>query len=337
MKDKDYYYIFNGSFSNYCKKFIDYKRSLGFKICEPYCHRLWDMDNLFSLHLPGQNKLSITKDMAEAYVSLRGNESTKTQHLRMSTIRQFALFMNRIGFDFYVYPKTAFVGIKEDFIPYILTHDEISRLADILDHIPYSARYPRCHLIYPMLFRLLYGCGLRLNEALSLKICDMDMEKGIIVLSNTKNQGQRLIPMSVSIHRYCRHYISKMNFGNKYESCLFPSDYKDSLYRERLGGGTAYQRLRQFMKKASIHKEDGRIPRVHDLRHTFAVHSLEKMVSEGRDIYCALPTLSTYLGHRGIESTEKYLRLTQESFRSIISGMESYYGDLFPEVCHDET
>ena len=94
--------------------------------------------------------------------------------------------------------------------------------------------------------------------------------------------------------------------------------------------------MREFMRKAGIRKEDGSTPRVHDLRHTFAVHSLEKMVSEGKDIYCALPTLSTYLGHRGVESTEKYLRLTEESFRSIIDGMEIYYGGLFPEVCHDE-
>lgn len=72
------------------------------------------------------------------------------------------------------------------------------------------------------------------------------------------------------------------------------------------------------------------------MRHTFSVYSLEKMVSEGRDIYCALPVLSTYLGHRGIESTEKYLRMTTEAYDSVIGTMENFYRDVFPEVNIDE-
>ncbi|NLC03829.1 MAG: hypothetical protein GX787_06050 [Tissierellia bacterium] len=68
------------------------------------------------------------------------------------------------------------------------------------------------------------------------------------------------------------------------------------------------------------------------ISHTFAVHALEKMVAEGRDIYCALPILSTYLGHRGLESTEKYLRLTTEAHESVIVTMTKYYNDTYPEV-----
>lgn len=336
MKDKNYSYLFAGRFSASCKKFIDYKRSLGFKICEPYCHRLWEMDKYFSEYLPEDKELSITKDMVEVYVALRENESVKTQHLRMSTVRQFALFMNRIGYNFYVYPETAFVQIKEDFIPYILTHDEVGKLAEVVDQILYSPRYPRQHLVYPMLFRMLYGCGLRLNEALSLKVQDLDMVQGLIFLSNTKNQGQRLVPMSDSLQRYCRKYILAMEFGEGYDGYFFPSGYRNSNSTDHLSGTAAYFRLRGFMNQAGIYKEDGKPPRVHDLRHTFAVHSLEKMVSEGRDIYCALPTLSTYLGHRGIESTEKYLRLTKESFESVVNGMATYYDNVLPEVSHDK-
>lgn len=145
-----------------------------------------------------------------------------------------------------------------------------------------------------------------------------------------------MVPMSISLHKYCRQYISKMEFCNGYEDYLFPSCHQVHYYTKNLNSGTAYFRLREFMRKAEIHKENGAQPRVHDLRHTFSVHSLEKMVSEGRDIYCSLPALSTYLGHRGIESTEKYLRLTEESFKSVIYGMGSYYGDLFPEVNYNE-
>ena len=125
-------------------------------------------------------------------------------------------------------------------------------------------------------------------------------------------------------------------FSEGYDGYFFPSGHRNSHSTGHLSGTAAYFRLRGFMNQAGIYKEDGKPPRVHDLRHTFAVHSLGKMVSEGRDIYCALPTLSTYLGHRGIESTEKYLRLTEESFESVVKGMATYYDNVLPEVSHDK-
>ena len=64
-------------------------------------------------------------------------------------------------------------------------------------------------------------------------------------------------------------------------------------------------------------KPDNSGPRVHDLRHTFACHSLDQMVRSGMDAFCALPYLSTYMGHKGIESTEIYLRLTADHFEEI--------------------
>ena len=75
-----------------------------------------------------------------------------------------------------------------------------------------------------------------------------------------------------------------------------------------------------------------------DFRHTYAVHALEKMIHDGHDVYClgALPILSTYLGHRGIESTEKYLRLTEEAYRSVIKTIAPLYTDVFPKVVHHE-
>jgi integrase/recombinase XerD len=331
MKDDVYNYLFDGPFQAYCKKFIDYKRSLGFKICEPYCHRLRDMDNLFARFLLDQVELTINKEMAETYVALRENESVKTQLLRMSTIRQFALFMNRIGFNFYVYPETAFPKANDVFVPYIFTHEEITRLASVLDKIPFLSGNPKQHLVYPMLFRILYGCGLRLNEALNLRFSDLDMVHGHIILNNTKNNSQRMLPMSSSLLDYCRRYVEKMSFDPQYGGYYFPSCRGQNLHT-----GSVYYRLREFMRKANISKENGKPPRIHDLRHTFAVHSLEKMVAEGRDIYCSLPILSTYLGHQGIESTEKYLRLTKESFSTLIERMENYYTDVFPEVNHGQ-
>ena len=73
-------------------------------------------------------------------------------------------------------------------------------------------------------------------------------------------------------------------------------------------------------------------PRVHDLRHTFAVHSLMQQVRAGADIYCALPILSVYLGHKTLSGTERYVRLTQEMFPDIINLEESVSSYVFPSM-----
>ena len=88
-----------------------------------------------------------------------------------------------------------------------------------------------------------------------------------------------------------------------------------------------------FLKEAGI---DGRASngqsRIHDLRHNFAIHSLENAINSGMDPYCSLPILSTYMGHKGIESTEIYLRLTKHYFINFLKYSKEDADMLFPEV-----
>ena len=86
--------------------------------------------------------------------------------------------------------------------------------------------------------------------------------------------------------------------------------------------------FKQFFKKANIYTNDSKLPRIHDFRHTFSVHSLQKMIDSGTDIYCALPFLSSYLGHTNIYSTEKYVRLVEECFEEL----RNANSNIFPEV-----
>ena len=178
MKTKKVSYLFTGPLAEYCKQYIDYKQSLGFKMGSSVYYLLRGMDTFFSQHALPLNSSVLPQEMVEEYVAHRGSESVKTQHMRMSIVRQFSLFMNRLGFSYYVYPETDFVQIKDDFVPYIFTYNEIERLTKILDEILVSPRYPTYHIVYPMLFRMLYGCGLRINEALGLKMQNINIEQG---------------------------------------------------------------------------------------------------------------------------------------------------------------
>ncbi|UNC92135.1 tyrosine-type recombinase/integrase [Candidatus Contubernalis alkaliaceticus] len=322
---------FDGPFSECCHRYVDYKKSLGFKMGDSIFYLIRGMNRFFKPYKMTPDALVLTQEMVEDYVAYRPDESTKTQHIRMSFIRQFALFMNRTyNHSFYVYPLKDFVKIRDGFVPYIFTHDEIDRLAEVVDLIPESKRYPQYHIIYPMLFRMLYGCGLRINEALGLTVDQIDVNSGIIHLKDSKNGCERLLPMSISLTHYCWYYMDRMNISNRYNGLFYPS-----YYGGEYNSTPVYCQMRKFMKQASIYRSNGTSPRVHDLRHTFAVHALEKMVAEGMDIYCSLPILSQYLGHRGIESTEKYLRLTESAYHSIIDPMQDFYGGIFPEVPHE--
>lgn len=328
MKDKEKQFVFTGPFKEYCWQYVNYKRNLGAQFGESSLYLLRYMDDYFKQN----NYLSpvLTKLMVENFVSRHDCESEKTLHMRMSLIRQFALFMNRIGFDFYVCPNEL-IPIAKTFTPYIFTHDEIDRIVNVVDHLTYTPQSKNYHLIYPMLFRMLYGCGLRINEALSLKKSEVDLVNGILTITKAKNGMSRLIPMSWSLTGYCVRYAKKMTFDMASEGCFYPSRDAGKYHRTPV-----YVKFKQFMKTAGIFPDGAVGPRVHDFRHTYAVHALEKMINDGHDVYCALPILSTYLGHRGIESTEKYLRLTEEAYSSVISTIAPLYTDVFPKVVRHE-
>lgn len=324
MKDKEKQFVFDGPFKGFCTSFVTYKRSMGYKFGESSLYSLRYMDDFFKRY--NMLEITLTKENVKEYTAKRGTEAAKTQHTRMSLIRQFALFMNSSGYDFYVHPKEL-IPISKTFTPYIFTHDEINRVLKVLDNLaptPWSIHY---HLIYPMLFRMLYGCGLRINEALCLKTTDVDLENGILTVTKAKLNTSRLVPMSESLNDYCKIYVQKMDLEMNSTGYYYPSRDQGKYHRTPI-----YVKLKQFMKEANIFSDGSVGPRVHDVRHTFSVHSLEKMVADGMDIYCALPILSTYLGHRGIESTEGYLRLTEQAYSGIINSMAPLYESVFPEV-----
>ena len=328
MENKEKRFVFTGPFKDYCPQYADYKRSLGFSFGVSSFYLIRHMDDYFKRY--NLSSPVLTKRMAEDFVSRRDGESRKTQYMRMSLIRQFALFMNRKNFDFYVYPNSL-IPLPKTFTPYIFTHEEIKRIVNVADQLPYRPQSKYYHMIYPMLFRILYGCGLRISEALSLKKSEVELTNGILTIVKAKSGTSRLVPMSWSLTDCCRRYAEDMEFDMLEEGYFFPSRDGGMYHRTPV-----YLKFKQFMKIAGIFPEGSVGPRVHDIRHTYAVHALEKMIDDGQDVYCALPILSAYMGHCGIESTEKYLRLTEEAYSSIIDTIAPLYTDVFPEVYHDK-
>lgn len=328
---KDRNLVFDGPFAETCTRFIQYKRSLGYAYGLREIYAVKQIDDFFKSYSLESPRL--TQSMVQDYVDKRKDESAQSQKHRISKIRQFAVFLQDLGYESYVIAKNNF-QFRKSFTPYIFTRTQIDALLSAADRMEYIYQYPQSHIIYPALMRMLYGCGLRISEALSLSIAHVDLREGIITVEHSKFNNSRLIPMSESLVKYCASYIRRMNFPPSYAGNFFPSP-RTGMYESK----SVYDRFRSFLEQAGIeHGGRGKGPRLHDLRHTFAVHALENMVEQGMDIYCALPLLSTYLGHRTTESTEKYVRLTSEAHEGIIYALKPLYTNMFPEVVgYEET
>ena len=168
----------------------------------------------------------------------------------------------------------------------------------------------------PVLFRLLLGCGLRISEALELTHGNVDLEKGLLVVCMSKFNKDRIVPLSDSMLAVLRDYNA--------EYLKLPKSNDDHFFTHRDGrsvkADTIYRWYRKVLWAAGIsHGGRGNGPRMHDFRHTFSVYSLKSMTDKGMDIYCALPILSTYLGHASVAATGQYVRLTQDMFPEIIA------------------
>lgn len=189
-------------------------------------------------------------------------------------------------------------------------------------------RQSNSDIIYPVLFRVLYGCGLRITEALELKIEDVDIEKGILIIKHAKFGKKRIVPMTESLTMVCQKY---------YENNLVNIDIADYFFRSKYGGRRSRETVsgmfRKILWKSGIpYLGKAKGPSLHCLRHTFCCHSIKHMSDQGIDLYCALPVLSTYVGHSSIQATERYIRLTKEIYPDIEAKISSLTGMIYPEV-----
>ena len=161
------------------------------------------------------------------------------------------------------------------------------------------------------LLLLLYGAGLRRGEAMRLKIEDVDISQSLIHIRGTKFFKTRIVPLSDDLNTVIRTFIARQR--NHYsvggESRLF-SSCDDTALSETTVGVT----FRRLCTIAGIRRNGGarNQPRIHDLRHSAAVHRVTAWYRCDADLNDLLPKLATYLGHAGLSGTQRYLTMTQE-------------------------
>lgn len=330
MKQSNYNPKFNSILSSNLYDFLKLKRSLGYKY-QSEAHMLQRIDDFFvSEEL---DKLVLSEDIVLKWSLKRETESQKTHFTRVSIMRQFGVYLNKNGISAALPQQTSRSAFSKSFTPYIFTHEQITILIDNADNMHEVGRRSKINIIFPAILRLLYGCGLRVSEATSLRIFDFDFKRGTITIRDSKNDNNRIVPISDSLKNYMIDYFNKIHLTSKDEDFMFPNPVKEQ-YNPRC----IYSYFRKILWQSGIsHGGRGKGPRLHDLRHTFAVHSLQNWIIQEKDTYILLPILSVYLGHKNIYATEKYLRLTSEMYPNILEKVKDTCGEIIPEVITYET
>ena len=272
---------------------------------------------------------TVTRASAEAWITAarrRGVQPATLQSLA-APVRELARWLGRCGTAAYVLPPRT-LPRPARYVPHIYTDQELADLFAATDRCRYSAEVPFRHLIMPVLFRTVYACGLRVSEARLLCPGDVDVSTGVLQIRDAKGGKDRQVPVSGPLRERLAGYRAHMA-GQPGWDWFFPG----ASAGRPLTLVNVYHNFRRFLWQARIsHGGRGHGPRVHDLRHTFAVNNLRTWFAAGEDIGALLPVLQAYMGHSSISDTAYYLRLTAESYPQIAARVRREYGGIVPPV-----
>ena len=316
-------------FKPYFESFLKMKDAMGYGVYK-FGYVLLELDRFFLK--TGATMTYISSEQIAAWRTTRVNDKARTLYDKYSILSQFCKYMCHLGHECYIprLPK----GNNWNFIPYIFTHEQMESIFKECDKLtlPNCCNMNTSLFAIPALIRFLYSTGTRISEALSIKNMDIDYQNHQVIIRETKNQMQRIVPINPFLKDVMQQYQQYRNrmpiegLADKEEFFFVKANGKP------FKKSAAYRWFKMILKQCGIPhigKQQG--PRVHDIRHSCAVHSLEQMVKNGVDIYCALPILSIFLGHKTIAGTEKYVRMTHEIYPEIIKMESSLTSFVFPD------
>ncbi len=255
---------------------------------------------------------------------------TSAWHIRYSAVLGFYHYAINRGHVAASPLPTVLPQRAPAFVPYIYEHDELRRLVRATDS--YLRRSSR---VEPLTLRtvvlLVYGTGLRTHEVVSLNHEDIDLRNALLTIRHSKFFKSRLVPFSQSLHRILADYTGRQVSVNQMGPGTPFFTRRDGT---RVLQGSLEGCFRRLCEHAGVQRNDGARyqPRLHDLRHTFAVHRLTSWYRQGADVQKLLPKLSVYLGHAQLAATQVYLSMTPELLTEANARFERYAGK---ESSHD--
>jgi integrase/recombinase XerD len=208
---------------------------------------------------------------------------------------------------------------------YIYTTNDLKRLLAATALLQTRNSSPWRARAFRALLLLLYGTGLRIGEALSLTLRDVDLSAAVITVRNTKFFKSRQVPIGPKLTRELANYANIRRHRQP-----LPAGEDSAFFANSLGARWGYKYTHKHFRRVCLRAcvvrkgDQARQPRLHDLRHSAAQHRIEAWYREGKDVPRLLPQLATYMGHRDIACLQHYLHMTPELLREASRRFERY-------------
>ena len=296
--------------------YVSHKRSLGMQ-CKTMARKL----RAFCTAMGDVNLDEVSAEAARAFIYGSG-PVTSNLHGKFHVLRGFYRYLLSRGYITGSPLPTQIPKEPEPLIPYIYSRDELQRVLQAAQKERHGCKL-EVHTVRTLVL-LLYGAGLRISEALRLILADVDLDQSLLTIRETKFYKTRLVPLGPDLSQALTVYLAAR--GER----RHPSPPEAFLLTTRHSLPVTVQlaedTFKRLCRRAGVRRKDESrfVPRLHDLRHAFAVHRLTACYREGRDVQRLLPQLSTYLGHVDIDSTQRYLTLTPELLSQASNRFEQY-------------
>lgn len=299
-------------------QYILYRKSLGTKFraqefcLKAFCRYMGDNTNV--------KNISAEKISEFLY---RGKPVTLTWFARHSTLLGFYQYALNRGYVNTSPLPAILPKLPPPFIPYIYTRTDLRQLFKAALTYQKNRSYVEPYMIYNVLL-LLYATGLRLGEALSLTMSDVDLVHTLIIVKETKFYKSRFVPFGNQLASALHEYVNWRKIKGFPQNETSPFFYGKN--NKPLNMSTVQDAFLRIREKAGIKRSDGARyqPRLHDLRHTFAVHRLINWYQKNANVQQLLPLLSVYLGHTRLAATSVYLTITNDVLKSASRLFEEY-------------
>lgn len=224
---------------------------------------------------------------------------------RMRIVRNLCLYVRRSDPHCFVPDQSGFPAPHAPQRPHIFSQEQVARVLRAAAALRPESTSPLRAEVFRLALVLLYTAGLRRGEVVRLILSDYDPVEGTLLVRASKFHKSRLVALSADAVREMGLYLEARR--------RLPHDAESPLLANRHGGLRHYSGeglasgLRQLFERADVRTARGRLPRVHDLRHTYAVHGLLRWYSAGVDVQAKLPALAVAMGHVSVVSTAYYL------------------------------
>lgn len=296
------------AFSRPARAYIRHHRALGlrFKNVEQLLSQLGG-------YLIEQGSADLSSSVYERWRQSRTSIHPNTRRVTEQIIRRFCLYRRRSQSNTFVPEADTLTPLRPYIRPVIIGPGQILRMLQVADRLPSLHRSPLRRAAARVSVILLYTAGLRSGELLRLQVEDVEDDGAVLRIRESKFHKSRLVPLSKSAQDEVRCYLEqRAAFAgrSRHRGPFLCHHRSGSLRRYSVPGFRGF--LCELFRRAGVSDGEGRIPRVHDIRHSFAVQALIRSYRNDGDPQALLPKLSLYMGHVSIGSTMHYLKLVPD-------------------------